>query len=69
MLEAFTVVCVQVEGCGQKPVVPATGDIVTVRILSVNPRFGKVTKSFCTGIDPDCGPRSMRIRICIKSWI
>jgi hypothetical protein len=33
---------VQVEGCGQKPVVPATGDIVTLRILSVNPRFAKV---------------------------
>jgi exosome complex RNA-binding protein Csl4 len=32
----------QVEGCGQKPVVPATGDIVTLRVLSVNPRFAKV---------------------------
>ena len=30
------------EGCGQKTIVPSTGDIVTVKILSVNPRFAKV---------------------------
>jgi exosome complex component CSL4 len=34
-------VSVEVEGCGQKTVVPSTGDIVTVKILSVNPRFAK----------------------------
>merc|ERR1719228_937146 len=32
---------VEVEGVGQKTVVPAAGDIVTVRILSCNPRFAK----------------------------
>eukprot|EP00088_Acartia_fossae_P001975 TRINITY_DN10776_c0_g1_i1.p1 TRINITY_DN10776_c0_g1~~TRINITY_DN10776_c0_g1_i1.p1 ORF type:complete len:194 (-),score=13.41 TRINITY_DN10776_c0_g1_i1:134-715(-) len=35
-------VSVEVEGCGQKTVVPSTGDIVTVEVLSVNPRFAKV---------------------------
>lgn len=35
-------VSVEVEGCGQKTVVPSTGDVVTVEILSVNPRFAKV---------------------------
>lgn len=34
-------VSVEVEGCGQKTVVPSTGDIVTLKILSVNPRFAK----------------------------
>lgn len=34
-------VSVEVEGCGQKTIVPSTGDIVTVKILSVNPRFAK----------------------------
>jgi len=34
-------VTVEVEGCGQKTLVPSTGDIVTVKILSVNPRFAK----------------------------
>jgi len=34
-------VSVEVEGCGQKTLVPSTGDVVTVRILSVNPRFAK----------------------------
>lgn len=38
---ANNAVSVEVEGCGQKPVVPATGDIVTLRVLSVNPRFAK----------------------------
>ena len=28
--------------CEQKTVVPSTGDVVTVEILSVNPRFAKV---------------------------
>ena len=27
--------------CGQKTIVPSTGDSVTVKILSVNPRFAK----------------------------
>jgi len=35
------VVSVQVEGVGDKTVVPAAGDIVTVRVLSCNPRFAK----------------------------
>jgi len=35
------VVSVEVEGAGEKTVVPAAGDVVTVRILSCNPRFAK----------------------------
>lgn len=35
------IVMVEVEGVGQKIVVPTAGDIVTVRILSCNPRFAK----------------------------
>jgi len=38
---AENVVSVEVEGFGQKTVVPAAGDIVTIRILSCNPRFAK----------------------------
>jgi len=34
-------ITVEVEGCGQKTLVPSTGDVVTVKILSVNPRFAK----------------------------
>jgi len=34
-------VSVEVEGCGQKTIVPSTGDVVTLKILSVNPRFAK----------------------------
>jgi len=34
-------VTVQVEGAGQKSIVPSTGDVVTIKILSVNPRFAK----------------------------
>lgn len=41
LIHSSSTVSVEVEGCGSKTLVPSTGDIVTLQILSVNPRFAK----------------------------